>query len=245
MKCLNYRNFVTAHAFLNGWHIFTFFTVAPFLCTPLVILDFCSILVASNTVIWASLFGTHRFKLEVEDFIFHVVVFSRESFQTLAWKFLLCVPQKVFGVYIFPNFVLMQHIVVQKLVKARSSHQRCSLRKCILRNFGKFTGKHLCQSFYFNKVAGLTCNFIKIETLAQVFSCEFSKIFKNNFFTEYFWATASITHTQDEYILIVFFYFQVASNCANSSKQEVKHSHYNLSIKGEKYQLDLSKLLML
>ena len=27
-------------------------------------------------------------------------------------------------------------------------------------------------------------------------------------------------------------------------KQEVKHSHYNLSIKGEKYQLDLSKLLM-
>ena len=27
-------------------------------------------------------------------------------------------------------------------------------------------------------------------------------------------------------------------------KQEVKHSYYNLSIKGEKYQLDLSKLLM-
>ena len=103
----------------------------------------------------------------------------------------------------------------------------------------------MCQSLYFNKVAGLTCNFIKIETLAQVFSCEFSKISKNNIFTEYVWATASITHTQDEYILIVFFYFQVASNCANSSKQEVKHSHYNLSIKGEKYQLDLSKLLML
>ena len=27
-------------------------------------------------------------------------------------------------------------------------------------------------------------------------------------------------------------------------KQEVKHSYYNLSIKEEKYQLDLSKLLM-
>ena len=25
----------------------------------------------------------------------------------------------------------------------------------ILRNFTKFTGKHLCQSFFFNKVAGL------------------------------------------------------------------------------------------
>ena len=124
MKCLNCRNFVTAHTFLTGWHLFTFFTVAPFLCTPLVILDFCFILVTSNTVIWVSLFGTHRFKLEVKDFIFYVVVFSRETFQTLAWKFLLCVPQKVFGVYIFPNFVLVQYIVVQKLVKANPRHLR-------------------------------------------------------------------------------------------------------------------------
>ena len=30
-----------------------------------------------------------------------------ETFQTLALKFLLCVLQKVFRVYIFPNFVLM------------------------------------------------------------------------------------------------------------------------------------------
>ena len=28
----------------------------------------------------------------------------------------------------------------------RSSHQRCSVRKGVLRNFTKFTGKHLCQS---------------------------------------------------------------------------------------------------
>ena len=87
------------NTFLTGWYLFTFFTVAPFWCTPLVTLDFCFILLTSNTVIWASLVGTHRSKLEVEDFIFHVVVFSRETFQTLAWKFLLCVPQKVFGVY--------------------------------------------------------------------------------------------------------------------------------------------------
>ena len=40
------------------------------------------------------------------DFIFHAVLFSRETFQTLAWKFLLCVSQKICGVYIFPYFVL-------------------------------------------------------------------------------------------------------------------------------------------
>ena len=103
MKCINCLNFVAAHAFLTGWYLFTFFTVAPFWCTPSVILDFCFILLASNTVIWASLVGAYRSKLEVKDFIFHVVVFFRETFQTLAWKFLLCVPQKVFGVYIFAN----------------------------------------------------------------------------------------------------------------------------------------------
>ena len=37
----------------------------------------------------------------------------------------------------------------------RSSHRRCSVRKGVLRNFAKFTGKHLCQSLLFNKVAGL------------------------------------------------------------------------------------------
>ena len=36
----------------------------------------------------------------------------------------------------------------------RSSHRRCSVRKGVLRNFAKFTGKHLCQSLFFNKVAG-------------------------------------------------------------------------------------------
>ena len=37
----------------------------------------------------------------------------------------------------------------------RSSHRRCSVKKGVLRNFAKFTGKHLCQSLFFNKVAGL------------------------------------------------------------------------------------------
>ena len=55
------------------------------------------------------------------------------------------------------------------------------LWKGVLRNFAKFTGKHLCQSIFFNKVAG-ACNFIKKETLAQVFSCEFCEISKNTFF---------------------------------------------------------------
>ena len=45
----------------------------------------------------------------------------------------------------------------------RSSHQRCSVTKGVLRNFAKFTGKHLCQNLFFNKVAGLSSKFCKIS----------------------------------------------------------------------------------
>ena len=65
----------------------------------------------------------------------------------------------------------------------RSSHRRSSVRKGVLRNFAKLTGKHLCQSLFFNKVAGLRpATLLKKETLAQVFSCEFCEISKNTFF---------------------------------------------------------------
>ena len=64
--------------------------------------------------------------------------------------------------------------------------QRCSVKKGVLRNFAKFTGKHQGQSLFLIKWPQ-ACNFIKKETLAQVFSCEFCEIFKNTFFTEHLW----------------------------------------------------------
>ena len=41
------------------------------------------------------------------------------------------------------------------------------------------------------KLQASFCNFIKKETPAQVFSCEFCEIFKSTFFTEYLRVTAS------------------------------------------------------
>ena len=48
---------------------------------------------------------------------------------------------------------LMQDFCV--LYNFRSSHQRCSIEKGVLENFKNFTGKQLCQSLFFNEVAGL------------------------------------------------------------------------------------------
>ena len=84
----------------------------------------------------------------------------------------------------------------------RSSHWRCSIKKGVLRNFAKSTGKHLCQTLFFNKIAGLRPllkHFIKKESLAQIFSCEFCEISKNTIFTEHLRTTAS-TYLRKDFI---------------------------------------------
>ena len=44
----------------------------------------------------------------------------------------------------------------------RNSYRRCYVKEYVLKNFANFAGKHLCCSFFFNKVVGLQAgNFIK------------------------------------------------------------------------------------
>ena len=64
----------------------------------------------------------------------------------------------------------------------RSSRPKVFCKKGVLRNFVKFTGKHLCRAHFLNKVAGLRQALTLLEkTLAQVFLCEFYEISKNTF----------------------------------------------------------------
>ena len=55
---------------------------------------------------------------------------------------------------------------IHKFIQKQPPEVFC--KKGVLRNFAKFTGKHLCQSLFFNKVAG------------------------GAFFTEHVWATAYV-----------------------------------------------------
>ena len=71
-------------------------------------------------------------------------------------------------------------------------------KKGFLKNSPKFTRKHLYQSLFFNKVAGFAT--LLKKALAQVFSCEFWKIFKNTFLTEHLLTMASV----------LFYYFSKA-----------------------------------
>ena len=76
----------------------------------------------------------------------------------------------------------VSNMVILFLQIDRSSHLRCSVRQSVPRNFAKFTGKHLCQSLFFNKVVDLRpVTLLKEKTLAHLFSCKFCKISKNTF----------------------------------------------------------------
>ena len=55
------------------------------------------------------------------------------------------------------------------------------MKKGVPRNFTKFTENTCARVFFLIKLQAKACNFIKKETLAQVFSCEFCETSKNTF----------------------------------------------------------------
>ena len=61
----------------------------------------------------------------------------------------------------------------------RSNRPEVFCKKGALRNFAKFTGIHLCQSFFFNKVAGLRPATLLKKRLWH--KCEICEIPKNTF----------------------------------------------------------------
>ena len=74
----------------------------------------------------------------------------------------------------------------QNTSKARSSYRRCSIKKGVLRNFAKFTGKHMRQSLFFNKVASLRpVTLLKKRLWHRGFPVNFAKFLRTSFFTEH------------------------------------------------------------
>ena len=62
----------------------------------------------------------------------------------------------------------------------------------VLRNFTKFTGKHVRQSLFFNKVANLRpATLLKKRLWHRCFLVNFVNFCKNIFFAEHFWTAAS------------------------------------------------------
>ena len=66
--------------------------------------------------------------------------------------------------------------------KFRSSGLELFCKRCVLKNFAKFTGKHLCQSLFFNKVAGLRpATLLKKRLWHSCFPVNFVKFLRTPF----------------------------------------------------------------
>ena len=70
----------------------------------------------------------------------------------------------------------------------RSSRSEVFCKNGVLKNFAKFTEKQLCQSVFFNKVAGLRpATFLKKRFWHRCFPMIFGKFLRTIFLTEHLW----------------------------------------------------------
>ena len=102
--------------------------------------------------------------------------YSYQSKETQAKKGL---PRFMIFFLSFPFIPLILGVSTLELSIDRSSRRRSSVKKGVLRNFAKFTGKHLCQSLFFNKFAGL-----RPSTLSKGHTCflvNFAKFLRTPF----------------------------------------------------------------
>ena len=67
------------------------------------------------------------------------------------------------------------------LVYCLDSRLQIFYKFSVFKNFTKFIRKYLCWNLFLKNCRLDGCNFIKTETLTQVFSCEFYKIFRAAF----------------------------------------------------------------
>ena len=75
-----------------------------------------------------------------------------------------------------------------RMLLNRSGRPEVVCKKRVLKNFSKFTGKHLCRSLFFNKVAGLrSSTLLKKRLWHRCFPVDFEKFLRTPFFIEHLW----------------------------------------------------------
>ena len=106
---------------------------------------------------------------------------KENSFSNSQWSLLICSRTYFTLRNISQNTVSKLHdafawrFLSRKTLSCAEALKRCSIIKGVLRNFAKFPRKHLCQSLFFNKVAGLRP--------------------EKTFFTEHLWTTKGLKST--------------------------------------------------
>ena len=78
-------------------------------------------------------------------------------------------------------------------------------KKDVLKNFAKFPERNLCRGLFSQKIAGLTCNFIKKDSNTGAFLSIFVNFSRTPFFTEHLSMTF-LTLINKNFLFIMFFF---------------------------------------
>ena len=127
----------------------------------------------------------------------------------------------------------------------RSSLPEVFCKKGVLRNFTKFTEKHLCQSLFckscrtracnFIQKETQACNFIQKETLAQVFCGEFCEISKDTFSYGTSLVAASLVCSMVNWLTQKIKNWEIDySSDTLHSRREFPHSWFMTSLQSQK-----------
>ena len=84
-------------------------------------------------------------------------------------------------------------MVKVKRLQSEAAIRGVLYKKVFLKIFQNSQESTCTRVFFLIKLQALAYNFIKKETLAQVFCCEFYEISKNTFFKEHLRKTVSVT----------------------------------------------------
>ena len=100
-----------------------------------------------------SCINTHH---DVTDLISHGMVKNIKTWISWEWNIIFPRNKKILNLCLIWYILKVTFIVRNlKIVNVHKQPPGGVLLKVVLRNFAKLTGKHLCQSLFFNKVAGL------------------------------------------------------------------------------------------
>ena len=130
-----------------------------------------------------------------------------------------------------PKFVIFHPAMILKTDTIQKQPPEVFYTKKFLKNLKKLPGKHLYQGLFLVNFQACAYNFIKRETLTQVFSCEFCEIFKNIFFTGH-----STTASDNLGKTLVVRSSQLRSRCLSHRQRLYKYlslysfSNYNILI---------------
>ena len=94
--------------------------------------------------------------------------------------------------------ILVELFLHRSQLMYRSSRPEVFCKLGALRNFTKFTGKHLCQGLFLNKVAGLRpTTLLKKGLWHKCFTVNFAKFLRAPFFTEHLrWLLLNLSSTE-------------------------------------------------